>query len=88
MAIFSDGVTRPVDQMGLYSWSEYLDLLDRLGPAGLVAHVREIETGDPDGARHPRTKRHDDATLATWYASHLTRPASQLPSPELMWQAT
>jgi hypothetical protein len=64
MAIFSDGATRPVDQMDLYTWSEYLDLLDKLGPAGLIAHVREIESSDPDGARHPRTKRHDDATVA------------------------
>lgn len=78
MAIFSDGATRPVDQMSLYSWAEYLDLLDKLGPAGLIAHVRELETADPDGARHPRTKRHDDATLANWHNS----------GPELMWQAT
>lgn len=66
LAIFSDGATRPVDQMDLYAWSDYLDLLDKLGPLGLIAHVREIETADPDGARHPRTKRHDDATLASW----------------------
>ncbi|WP_406051308.1 hypothetical protein [Kribbella sp. NBC_00889] len=66
LAIFSDGATRPVDQMGLYSWPEYLDLLDKLGPASLIAHVREIEEADPDGVRHPRTKRHDDATLASW----------------------
>lgn len=66
LAIFSDGVTRPVDQMGLYSWPEYLDLLDKLGPASLIAHVREIEEADRDGVRHPRTKRHDDATLASW----------------------
>jgi hypothetical protein len=66
LAVFSDGATRPVDQMSLYNWPEYLDLLDKLGPAGLIAHVRQIETSDPDGARHPRTKRHDDATLACW----------------------
>ncbi|MEV0289217.1 MULTISPECIES: hypothetical protein [unclassified Kribbella] len=64
LAIFSDGATRPADQMDLYTWPEYLALLDKLCPAGLIAHVREIETADPDGARHPRTKRHDDATLA------------------------
>jgi hypothetical protein len=66
LAIFSDGATRPADQMALYTWPEYLDLLDKLGPAALIAHVREIEAADPDGARHPRTKRHDDATLAYW----------------------
>ncbi|TCC35105.1 integrase [Kribbella sindirgiensis] len=66
LAIFSDGATRPVDQMGVYAWPEYLDLLDKVGPASLIAHVREIEEADPDGARYPRTKRHDDATLANW----------------------
>jgi hypothetical protein len=60
----SDGATRPVDQMRCYDWSTYLDLLDKLGPAGLIEHVRTIESADPDGARFPRTKRHDDATAA------------------------
>lgn len=64
-AVMSDGVTRPVDQMKIYSWPEYLDLLDKLGPAGLIEHVRSIEVDDPDGERYPRTKRHDDAALAT-----------------------
>lgn len=64
MAVFSDGATRPVDQMGLYDWPEYLDLLDKLTPQGLIAHVRSIEASDPDGERFPRTKRHDDATIA------------------------
>jgi hypothetical protein len=66
LAIFSDGATRPADQMDLYTWREYLDLLEKLGPAGLISHVRDIESGDPTGARYPRTKRHDDATLAFW----------------------
>jgi hypothetical protein len=61
---FSDGATRPVDQMNLYTWPEYLDLLDNLGPAGLIEHVRSIERSDPDGLLHPRTKTHDDATVA------------------------
>lgn len=61
---FSDGTTRPVDQMGIYGWPEYLDLLDKLGPAGLIAHVRSIESDDPYGDQYPRTKRHDDASLA------------------------
>lgn len=88
MAIFSDGATRPVDQMGLYSWSEYLTLLDKLGPAGLVAHVRDIETADPDGARHPRTKRHDDATLANWHETVAAQSPALSNRSELAWQAT
>ncbi len=63
-AAFSDGATRPVDQMGLYEWPTYLDMLAKLGPDGLIADVRRIESGDPYGSRFPRTKRHDDATAA------------------------
>jgi hypothetical protein len=65
-AAFSDGATRPVDQMALYRWLDYLDLLDKLGPSGLISHVRSIERSDPDGERHPRTKRHDDASIARY----------------------
>lgn len=65
-AVFSDGATRPVDQMCLYDWPAWLDLLDKLGPTGLIAHVRDIETSDPTGVRYPRTKRHDDATVASY----------------------
>jgi hypothetical protein len=66
-AAFSDGATRPVDQMGLCGWPEYLDLLDKMGPRGLISYVRTIEIGDPDGERHPRTKRHDDASVAQYF---------------------
>jgi hypothetical protein len=66
---FSDGATRPVDQMRCYEWSAYLDLLDKLGPAGIIEQVRAIEIADPDGERYPRTKRHDDATVAQFQLS-------------------
>ncbi|RKN37962.1 integrase [Micromonospora endolithica] len=62
--VFSDGATRPVDQMEIYRWPEFLDLLEKLGPAGLIAHVRSLEAADPHGDSYPRTKRHDDASLA------------------------
>lgn len=68
MAVFSDGATRPVDQMGLYKWPAYLDLLDKLGPRDLIGHVRTIESEDPDGDQFPRTKRHDDATAVQYIA--------------------
>ncbi|GAA2517864.1 hypothetical protein [Pilimelia columellifera] len=64
MLAISDGATRPVDQMGIYAWPEYLDLLDKVGPVDLLAHVRAIENDDPIGVRYSRTKRHDDATIA------------------------
>jgi hypothetical protein len=63
-AVLSDGAARPVMQMGIYGWPKYLDLLEELGPAGLISHVRSIEADDPDAERYPRTKRHDDATVA------------------------
>ncbi|MFI7212967.1 hypothetical protein ACIBP4_00195 [Micromonospora maritima] len=63
-AVLSDGATRPVDQMEIYGWPEYLDLMDKVGPAGLIANVRSVESNDPQGDRYPRTKRHDDASLA------------------------
>ncbi len=66
--VLSDGAARPVMQMGIYGWSEYLDLLDELGPAGLISQVRSIEAKDPNGERYPRTKRHDDATVARFDA--------------------
>lgn len=74
LGIFSDGATRPADQMAIYPWTEYMALLDKLGPAGLISHVREIEESDPDGARYPRTKRHDDATLAYWVPDGCDQP--------------
>jgi hypothetical protein len=55
--------------MRCLEWTAYLDLLDKLGPAGLIEHVRAIEIADPDGHRYPRTKRHDDATVAQFQPS-------------------
>ena len=63
---FTDGATRPVDQMHIYEWTPFLDLLEKVGPAGIIADVRAIEAADPDGIRYPRTKRHDDASVAQW----------------------
>ncbi|MBM0227030.1 MULTISPECIES: hypothetical protein [Micromonospora] len=68
-SVMSDGATRPVDQMRICRWLDYLDLLDKLGPRALIAHVRSIEVDDPEGARYPRTKRHDDATVAQYKPS-------------------
>ncbi|MEV0645514.1 hypothetical protein AB0I28_09640 [Phytomonospora sp. NPDC050363] len=64
VAIMSDGASRPVDQLNSDDWPSYLDRLAKIGPAEMLRYVREIETDDPDGVRHPRTKRHDDAALA------------------------
>jgi hypothetical protein len=62
-AVCSDGASWPADE-GVWTWTEYLDLLAATGPAGVVAAVRDLEHADPDGVVHPRLKRHDDATVA------------------------
>lgn len=49
-AALSSGAARPVVPLRLHSWPDYLDLLDRVGPAGAVAHARSVETGEPDDA--------------------------------------
>jgi len=63
-AAMTDGATRPVDQMKVHTWRDHFDLLAQLGPAGLITQVRAIEAHDPDGVAYPRTKKHDDATVA------------------------
>ncbi|WP_392675094.1 hypothetical protein [Streptomyces sp. LN785] len=61
--VCSDGASWPVDS-GEWTWSDAFARLASRGPGGLVAAVRELEAADPDGLRHPRVKRHDDATVA------------------------
>jgi hypothetical protein len=56
--LLTDGVTRLVDWYG-YDWPEVFAVLDRDGPAGLIARVRAAErTAPPAGGGKP----HDDAT--------------------------
>lgn len=62
-AVCSDGASWPADE-GVWTWTEYFDLLAAVGPAGVVAAVRDLEDADPAGVVHPRLKRHDDATIA------------------------
>jgi hypothetical protein len=61
-AVLTDGATRLVDLFGLTDWTGLLDLLAVAGPDAVVERVRTAERDDPDGVRHPRAKRHDDAT--------------------------
>jgi hypothetical protein len=62
-AVCTDGASWPAER-GVWTWPEFLDLLAARGPAGLIATVRALELADPEGLRHPRIKRHDDATAA------------------------
>jgi len=68
IALLSDGATRLVDCYDLIGWPEMLDIIRDDGPGGVVSRVREAEAGDPDGARWPRRKIRDDATVLWWAA--------------------
>jgi hypothetical protein len=66
IALLSDGATRIADCYGLVGWTEVLDIIRDDGPAALISQVREAEAGDPEGARWPRRKIRDDATVLWW----------------------
>jgi hypothetical protein len=68
IALLSDGATRIADCYGLVGWPEVLDIIRDDGPGALISQVREAEAGDPDGARWPRRKIRDDATVLWWAA--------------------
>lgn len=63
-ALLTDGASAAVDQFALVDWRGLLDLLSTHGPEELIRRVRQAENADPTGARRPRYKRHDDATVA------------------------
>lgn len=62
MAALTDGASRLVEVFREADWAGALALLRKEGPEGLIARVRALERGDPEGAAHPRGKAHDDAT--------------------------
>jgi hypothetical protein len=63
-AVLSDGASWLVDQAGSYAWPQYLDLLDKIGPAGVIGHVRSVERSDPEALHYPRAEAGDDASVA------------------------
>jgi hypothetical protein len=67
MTLLSDGATRFIE-FSLGSWADLLGLLDREGIAAVFGRIRDAEAGDPDGARWPRAKRHDDAAIVHFRA--------------------
>jgi len=73
VTLLSDGATRFVE-FSLGDWRELLALLGTAGINGVFDRIRAAEADDPDGARWPRAKRHDDAAII--YIS----------SPELAWR--
>ncbi|GIH10320.1 hypothetical protein Rhe02_83870 [Rhizocola hellebori] len=62
VALLTDGAARIVDPFALISWRELMDLLAHHGPEALIHAVRVAEQRDIGGSKHPRFKKHDDAT--------------------------
>ncbi|MER7010825.1 protein phosphatase 2C domain-containing protein [Saccharopolyspora sp. NPDC000359] len=58
-ALLSDGASRYVEELGLGTWPDLLDLLEEEGPTELLAQVRAAEAARPEPHR---SKQHDDAT--------------------------
>ncbi|MFE5295210.1 protein phosphatase 2C domain-containing protein [Streptomyces sp. NPDC056632] len=63
-ALLTDGAARLVTTFHETDWRGFLDLLTRSGPDHAIREVREAEQSDPDLSRWPRSKQHDDATIA------------------------
>jgi hypothetical protein len=64
LAVLTDGAARAVDMFSLHrSWLRALDAIEDVGPDHFLQVVREMEASDPLGARHPRNKVSDDATV-------------------------
>ena len=63
VALLSDGAAAGVLDYALADWAGCLDAV-AASPAGWLRRVHDTETTDPDGVRWPRTKRHDDKTVA------------------------
>ena len=62
-AIMSDGAAAMVDTYASWTWSEYMDTLDRFGVGPALVALRAVEASDPHLTRWPRYKASDDATL-------------------------
>ena len=62
--IATDGVACGVDTYGLFDWPTARRMAGEHGPQSLLDAVRAAERADPDGARWPRRKTHDDQALA------------------------
>jgi hypothetical protein len=67
LLMMSDGFYRLVDTFGRYDDASLFQAAEHNGLAALLAELRSIEDDDPECSRHPRFKRHDDAT-ALWLA--------------------
>lgn len=62
LLLASDGVD-PGRHPGATTWRDLADEARSYGPAPVLQDIHDAEAADPDGARWPRAKRHDDKTL-------------------------
>jgi hypothetical protein len=60
--VASDGFLALVSDYGAYTPEGLLDAAKTRGLAALGTQLRDIESADSEGAKHPRFKRSDDAT--------------------------
>ena len=59
----TDGFSALIDKYGCYTPAELIKVAQKKGLAELARELRYIEeVDDPDGTKHPRMKRSDDAT--------------------------
>ncbi|MFF5211941.1 integrase [Streptosporangium sp. NPDC000396] len=72
-ALMSDGLSCLVDGYGVMTWQEVLGTLHDEGPNNLIEMVRNWERADARCSRWPRTKKHDDASVAFCVFSHPDR---------------
>ncbi|MFG3042477.1 protein phosphatase 2C domain-containing protein [Streptomyces sp. NPDC048330] len=64
VALLTDGAGRLVTMFHSTDWQGYMGLLSHSGPEDVLRQVREAEASDPNLSRWPRSKQHDDATIA------------------------
>lgn len=64
VAVMTDGAAAGVERYGVTTWSELPDAVRASGAADFLARVHQVELTDPAGRRWPRSKLHDDKTIA------------------------
>jgi len=62
--LMSDGFTRAVDTLGIYSsWHAMAEDVKAQGLEAVIENIRKAECADAEGIQYPRSSRHDDATV-------------------------
>ncbi|MFE4828381.1 protein phosphatase 2C domain-containing protein [Streptomyces sp. NPDC056672] len=63
VALFTDGAARIVDLFEDLDWGHAFKYLRAGNPSELIRRTRKLEESDPLGARWPRNKKSDDASI-------------------------